>query len=103
MTARIDHVSGDDDVGRGEDALALLGVAGLPHRGGEVVGLIRLVVSDQRRIGIEGLPRVDHRGQGVVLDVDQGQGVARRIAVLGDHEGNLLALEPHLVAGEDGL
>ena len=103
VAARIDHVPLDDDVGLGEDAVALLRVAGLPERAGEVVGLVGLVVADQRRVGVERLARVDDRGQRLVLDVDQRQRVARRVAVLGDDEGDLLALEADLVAGEHGL
>ena len=42
-------------------------------------------------------------GQDVVLDVDQLERVARRVAVLGDDERDLLALEAHLVGGQHGL
>jgi hypothetical protein len=35
--------------------------------------------------------------------VDQLQRVAGRVPVLGDHERDLLALEPHLVGGQDRL
>jgi len=39
----------------------------------------------------------------VVLDVDQLECVPRGVPVLGDNEGNLLALETHLVRGEHCL
>ena len=103
MAARVDHVPLDDHVRLREDALALLGVAGLPEGRSQVVGLVRLVVPDHRRVRVERLAGVDDRGQRVVLDVDQGQRVTRRVAVLGDHERDLLALEADLVAGQHGL
>ena len=103
MAARIDHVPLDDDVGLGEDAVGTPRRRRPPRRAGEVVGLVRLVVPDQRRVGVERLAGVDDRRQRVVLDVDQGQRVARRVAVLGDHERHLLALEADLVPGEHGL
>ena len=40
--------------------------------------------------------------QRLVVDVDELERVARGVAVLGDDEGDLLALEAHLVGGEDG-
>ena len=90
MTARVDHVPGDDDVRLGEDPVGLRGVAGLPGRAREVVRLARLVVADQRRLGVERLAGVDDRRQRVVLDIDQRQRVAGRVAVLGDDERDLL-------------
>ena len=42
-------------------------------------------------------------GELVVLDVDQLDAVAGRVAVLGDDERDLLALEAHLVGGQHGL
>ena len=103
VAARVDHVPLDDDVRLGEDAVALLRVAGLPERARQVVLLVGLVVADQRRVGVQRLAGVDERGQRLVLDVDQRQRVAGRVAVLGDDEGDLLALEADLVAGQHGL
>ena len=52
--------------------------------------------------GIEGSARVDDRRQRLVFDVDQLERVARGVAVVGDDEGDLLALEPHFVGGQHG-
>ena len=46
---------------------------------------------------------VDDDRQRLVLDVDQLERVARGVAVVGDDEGDLLALEAHLVGGQHGL
>ncbi len=46
---------------------------------------------------------VDDRGQHLVVDVDQLEGVAGGVPVLGDDEGDLLALEADLVGGQHGL
>ena len=53
--------------------------------------------------GVERLAGVDDRRQRLVLDVDQLERVAGGVAVLGDDERDLLALEAHLVGGEHGL
>src|SRR6185312_8593137 len=45
---------------------------------------------------VERATRVRHHGERLVLDVDQLERVARRVAVVGDDEGHLLALEAHL-------
>ena len=66
-------------------------------------GLALEVVADDRRVGFERRADVDHRIEIVVLDVDQFERVACRIAVLGDDERDLLVLEAHLVGGEHGL
>ena len=46
---------------------------------------------------------IDERRQLLVVDLDQLDGVGRRIAVLGDDEGDLLALEQHLLVGQHRL
>ena len=102
VDARVDDVLGDDHVGAGEDRLGRRLVAGLPVEA-VVVGLPLEVVADHRGVRREGGAYVDHRRQGVVLHVDQLERVARRVAVLGHHERDLLALEPDLVGGEHGL
>ena len=61
------------------------------------------LVADERGVGVERPAGVDHRRQRLVLDVDQLERVACRVAVLGDDEGDLLALVAHLVGGEHGL
>ena len=97
-----DVLRDEDDVGVLEDRVRLGLVAGLPVED-VVVGLALLVVADDRRVGVERLARVDEHGQRLVLDVDQLERVARRVVVVRDHEGHLLALEAHLVRGEHGL
>jgi hypothetical protein len=99
---RVEHVLGDRDLGIGEHGLGPGRVAGLPVED-VVARAARQVVADDRRAGVQRMPGVDHRGQRLVLDVDQFQGVARRVAVVGDHERHLLTLEPHLVGGQHGL
>ena len=103
VAAGIDDVACDDRVGLGERAVGGLLVAGLPQRAGQVVDLTVLVVADQRRVRVERLARVDHRGQRLVLDVDQRERVPGGVLVDGDHERDLLTLEADLVAGEHGL
>jgi hypothetical protein len=44
-----------------------------------------------------------HRRQGLVVDVDELDGVLGDVGRLGDDRGDLLALEAHLVRGEHGL
>ena len=53
--------------------------------------------------GSSALRGVDHGRQRLVLDVDQLERVARGVAVVGDDERDLLALEAHLVGGQHGL
>ena len=102
VRARVEHVEGDGDVGGGEGGVRGRLVAGLPVED-VVVGAALDLVADERGVGVERPPGVDHRRQRLVLDVDQLQRVARRVAVLGDDEGDLLALVAHLVGGEHGL
>ena len=90
-----------------EGGLGALLVARLPglvavHVGDAVVGLA-LVVADDGRIGIERLLRVHDRRQRLVVDLDQLQRVLGDVAVLGDDEGDLLALEADLVGGQHSL
>ena len=53
--------------------------------------------------GSSALRGVDHRGQRLVLDVDQLERVARRVVVVGDDERDLLALEADLVGRQHRL
>ena len=103
VAARVDDVPADDGVGLGEGLLGGRLVAGLPGRARQVVALARLVVADQRRVGVERLAGVDHRRQRLVLDVDQRERVVGRVLVGRDHERDLLALEADLVARQHGL
>ena len=66
-------------------------------------GLARQVVADDRGAGVERPLGVDHHRQRLVLDVDQLQRVPGRVPVLGHDERDLLALEAHLVGGQDRL
>ena len=45
---------------------------------------------------------VDDRGQGVVVDLDQIDGVFGEVAALGDHQGHRVADEAHLALGQRG-
>ena len=92
-----------DRVRVGERLVGGVLVPRLPGRAGEVVDLPVLVVADQRRVLIERLAGVDHGRQRVVVDLDQLQRVAGRVLVGRDHARDLLVLEAHLVAGQDGL
>jgi hypothetical protein len=99
---RVEHVLRDDHLGVAEHLLGRPGVAGLPVE--DVVrGAPRLVVADERRAGVKRAARVDHRGQRLVVHHDQLERVPGGVAVLGDDERYLLALEPNLVGGEHGL
>lgn len=92
----------DDDVGGAEDRLGRDRVAGLPVEA-VVVRLARDVVADQRRTGVERVTGVDDRLEDLVVDLDELEGVAGGVPVLGDDERDLLAREADLVGGEHGL
>ena len=53
--------------------------------------------------GVHRLERIDVDGQRLVVDLDQLDRVGRRLAVLGDDEGDFLVLEQHLAVGEHHL
>ena len=97
---RVQHVLGDHDLGLGEHGVGRCLVAGLPVED-VVVRLALDVVADHRRVGLERACGVDERRERLVLDLDELEGVARRVAVLGHDEGDFLALEPDLVGGEN--
>ena len=99
---RVEHVLRDRYLGVAEHLLGAAGVAGLPVED-VIAGPPGQVIADDRGPGIHRTARVDHRGQRLVLHVDQFEGVPGGVAVLGDHERHLLALEPHLVGGQHGL
>ena len=102
MRAGIDHVERDRDVSGGEGGVGGGGVAGLPVEDPVVRPALDLV-THERRVGVERPAGVDHRWQRLVHDVDELQRVACRVAVLGDDEGDLLALVAHLVGGQHSL
>ena len=89
-------------VGLGERGLGGRRITGFPVEA--VVVLLALEVgSDDFGVGVERLAGVDDRVQRFVVDVDEFQRVPGGVAVLGDDERHLLALEPHPVGGEHGL
>ena len=102
MGTRIDHVAADRHVSGREHRISRGLVAGGPVED-MVAGPAGKIVPYQRRIRLERGPGVDERRQRLVLDRDQLERVARRVTVPGDHECDLLALEPHLVGREHGL
>jgi hypothetical protein len=102
MYARVDDLLGDNDIGLREGGVGGRRIAGLPVEA-VVVGLAFEVGPDHLGIRRQRLPDVDDGVERFVVDVDQFQRVARRVVVLGDDERHLLALEPDLVGGQDGL
>jgi len=103
VAAGVDDVPAHHGVGLGEGPVGRLLVARLPGRACQVVALARLVVADERCFRVKRLARVDHRGEGLVLDVDEREGVIGRVLVGGDDERDLLALEADLVARQHRL
>ena len=53
-------------------------------------------IVDLGRAGFQRLDRIDHRGQDVVIDLDQLRGVLRLIRRLGDHHRHAIADIAHL-------
>ena len=99
---RVEHVLADRHLGVAEDLVGAFGVAGLPVED-VVAGPVLQVVADERGVGVQCLAGVGHRGQQLVLHVDQLERVPGRVVVVGHHERHLLALEPDLVGGQHGL
>jgi hypothetical protein len=95
----VDEVLGHHHLRAGEHLVGAGPVARLPVED-VVVGLVLQIVADDRGAGLQGPAGVDHGGEGLVLDVDQLQGVPAGVAVVGYDEGHLLALEPDLVGGQ---
>ena len=58
------------------------------------------IVAQHRRVGGHRLVRIDERRQRLVLDLDEIDRVGGDVAVLGHDEGDLLALEQHLLVGQ---
>jgi len=101
----------DGDLGVHEGALGRSRVAHLPGENVVVVparavrarGLAFEVLAQHRRIRRQRLERIDQRRQVLVVDLDQLDRIGRDVAVLGDHEGDLLILEQNLGVGEHRL
>ena len=98
MHARVDDLLRDDDVGLGEDGVGGGGVAGFPVEA-VVVGLAVEVGANHRCRRVQRLADIDNWYQRLVVDVDELQRISCGVAVLGDDERHLLALETHLVGG----
>ena len=81
----------------GEDVVR---VAARPVR---ALGLVRDVLPEDRGVVGEGRERVDEGGKRLVLDLDELDRVGRDVAVLRDHEGDLLPLEEDLAVREHRL
>ena len=102
MRARVEHVLGDHHVRGGEGRVGGGPVARRPVED-VVVLLAGHVVADHRGAGVQGPGRVHDHRQRLVLHADQLERVPGGVAVLGDDERHLLALEPDLVGGQHGL
>ena len=66
-------------------------------------GLAGEVLAQHGRVGRHRLEGIDDDGQPLVFDLDGLHAVGRRVAVLGDDEGDLLVLEQHLAVGQHHL
>src|SRR5215208_5385018 len=102
VDAGVDHLLLYGDVGLLEGALRRLPVPVIPLED-HVVRLLGLVVPDDRGIRIEGPRGLDDDRERLVVDLDQLERVLGRVPIVGYDEGDLLALEAHLVGGEDRL
>ena len=99
------------DLGLGERPLGRFLVADLPGEDVVVVparpvrarGLAREVLAQHRRAVGERRRGIVQRRQLLVLDLDQLDRIGRDVAVVGDHEDDLLVLEQHLAVGEHHL
>ena len=88
-----------------------LGIARLPSedvvrvaaRAVRTFGLVRDVLAQDRGVAGEGHERIDEGGERLVLDLDELDRVGRDVAVLRDHEGDLLPLEEDLAVREHRL
>ena len=81
------------------DTQAVLATDKVRFQGQEVA----CVIADDRRTVGDGLHRIHDHRQLLVLNVDRLARVLGDVRVVGDHAGHFLALEPHLVGGQDGL
>ena len=104
--ARLDRIGGDAGVvdlqrdhvlGVGERGVGRVLVAH-HQREGDVV---RRLVPDRGRAGLDRVLDIDHRRQRLVVDLDQFGGVLRLRQRFGDDEGDAFADGAHFVDGED--
>ena len=102
VRARVVQLQLGDQVGLRERAVGAVGVADFPVVD-DVVGLVFLVVPDDRGALGDRLLRVDDDRQRLVVDVDRLARVLGDVGVVGDDAGHLLALEPDLVGGQHRL
>ncbi len=106
----VDRLLGDD-LGGADRLLGRLPVALLPQEDVVVVaplavGAARLageVLAQHGRVRLERLERIGDDRQLLVLDLDELDRVGGDVAVVGDDEGDLLALEQHLAVGQHHL
>jgi hypothetical protein len=107
VNALVDDPLARDDRSRRDCPRRPLGIADFPGedvivmlaRTVRAARLVLQVLAQHRRVGGERLVRIDERRQGLVFDLDEIDGIGRDIAVLGDDESDLLALEQHLFVG----
>ena len=78
-------------------------MVGVAARAVGALGLVRDVLAQHRRILVHRPVGVGEGGQRLVLHLDQLDAVGGGVAVLGDDEGHLLALEQHLLVGQHRL
>ena len=105
MNSRINDVLGDHDAVLGcvsKDGIGCVLVTSFPIDA-VIVGLPLKVIADDRRVGVERLADIDHGIDPLVFNVDQLQGVTRRVSILGNDERHLLMLESNLVGGQHRL
>jgi hypothetical protein len=102
VDAGVEHLLLHGDVGFLEGAPGRLPVPVIPLED-DVVGLLGLVVPDDRGVRVESSRRLDDNWQRLVVDLDQLERVLGRVPVVGDDEGHLLSLEADLVRGQDSL
>jgi hypothetical protein len=111
VDALIENLLLDRDLGAGERLLGRGLIADLPGEDVVVVparavrarGLAGKVLAQHRGTLRERRLRVVDRRQLLVVDFDQLDRIGRDVAVLRDHEGDLLVLEQHLAVGQHHL
>ena len=91
----------DRDVAPAEGPVGTLPVTDLPVP--DVVALLLFILPDDGGVWLQGLERIDHNRQGIVLDLDRGDAVGGGVPVGGQHGGHLLPVELDGVHGQDHL
>ena len=102
VDARVEHLLANRDFGFLERLLGRVSVSSVPGED-EVVFFALFVVPDHRRAVFERLAGVNDHVERLVIYLYELQGVLSNVTVVGDDEGDLLALEAHLVCGEHCL